>query len=397
MIPYNVSDRTITFFARGRPWSVGADHAGFDAIRAVLLAGDADPDILVALADVRTGVVEASQGQLEFVGDDLVYGGEVLHNVWVDKILGFKERNEAFDPVFRALEDLQRNPTPAARERLPLFVERSGLGFLPDGRIAAFKGVRASGYDVHSNTVFYAIGHTVSMDRALCDPDPAATCRAGLHLGAIDYIERHGYGWGDDRKMLLCAFWPRHAVAVPVDYKGGKLRVESLEVLDEVSKEYVDELLKNGTTVIRGYEPIEPEPDVYDMLEVGDWITVDDKGPYRINIARDQDGDRHVTYLDYWLDQYPVERDDPVEILESPPPIWLQVRGGSWVRVQDDPVLRDGLYEVSSLDDETQEEADQHRYTVNTPVGEVMVMNRSIVEVLDAGAAKGEIAGTAVV
>jgi hypothetical protein len=358
-LPNNISDLSITFFAKGRPHEIQRSHKNFDLVRSTIIdwnkgeRSDTDVESLITLADPKQALLVASGGRLEFQGNNIVYGGVALHNLWVDKILGFKDAGEDFAPIFLALEDLQKNPTPAARERLPIFVERSKLGFLPDGRIAAFKGVRDDFYDVHSGTVHYGIGKTVAMDRAACNANPDQTCSTGLHVGAIDYINNNGFGWqrGSDRRMLLTAFWPRHVVAVPTDYAGGKMRVEQLTVLDEVDKGYVTELLEKGTLMIRGYEidtpaaeaSAEPEAAKTDpsspagKAKVGDWIYVDgaenlDEGDYLVLAVEDTNGDAQRLTVKSGNDD-DVERvdDDAVSRILDEAPIWARAKVGDWV------------------------------------------------------------------
>jgi hypothetical protein len=367
-LPYNVSDQTLTFFARSRPYEVQRGHQHFDHIKGILTSWRQEPrtetdiDSLIALADPKEELTQASGGKLEFRGHEIFYGSTALHNLWVDKILGFRDAGMPHDPIFRALEDLQLNPTPAARERLPIFVERSKLGFLPDGRIAAFKGVRDNFNDVHSNTVNYAVGKTVSIPRAACNADPSQTCVAGLHVGAIDYIKDMGYGWGADRRMLLCAFWPRHAVAVPTDYRGGKMRVEQLEVLDEVDRKYVDELLNNGQLIIRGYEPSTNTAAAESGFtpastakatgpaaeaKPGDWIEVEgdselSDGEYLVVSVDDANGnEQRITVKTGTRDDEveAVDDDAVIEIL-SQAPVWFRAKVGDWITATGDMTPR---------------------------------------------------------
>lgn len=373
-LPNNITDLSITFFAGGRPHEIQRSHKNFDLVRSQILdwnkgeRSEADVTALINLADPKQELLAASGGRLEFAGNEIRYGGVALHNLWVDKIIGFKEAGEEFGPIFLALEDLQKNPTPAARERLPIFVERSKLGFLPDGRIAAFKGVRDDFYDVHSGTVHYGIGKTVAMERSACNANPDQTCSTGLHVGAIDYINKNGFGWnhGSNRRMLLTAFWPRHVVAVPTDYQGGKMRVEQLTVLDEVDKGYVTELLSKGTLMIRGYEidaptdsGVEPE-DAGDDIEgtedaaaktdpnspagkakVGDWIEISDDenledGEYlvtHVDDAADNGGQRLSVKTGTADDDYEDVDDDAVDSVLTEAPIWARAKVGDWVEV----------------------------------------------------------------
>lgn len=443
-IPMNISDNSVTFFAKGRPWTMASGHRNFDEVKRRLhvlndpsvTRYDGELDDLIGLVDIRPAITAASGGKLEFSGSDIVWNGERLHNVWVDKILAFKDKGEPFDPIFKALDDLMRNPTPEARERLPIFVEQSKLGFLPDGRICAFKGVRSDGYDIHTRTVLYEIGKTVSIERDKCELDPNVTCAAGLHLGAIDYIIKNGYGWSCDRKMMLCAFWPRNVVAVPTDYQGGKMRVCSLDVLSEVDKAYCDELLDSGRTVVRGYgqevEVLDRTKDIQvgDMVDVrgstvikdgryqverldirtilvrhsphdyklkwGDtivfrsWVNRSDVYPIKEEKPHAKIGDFIVYENDYddWVVEVVDTNDDQVKIIHAEdrtsewitrssiervitdPPRWLRTRAGDKVMIENHPWLKDGEFEVRSVDTSVIDFDDGDRVTVEYNAGE---------------------------
>ncbi|TXM69648.1 hypothetical protein [Methylobacterium sp. WL120] len=403
-VPHNISDLSITFFARGRPYEVQKSHRHFDAVRTLLLGWAAqertteDLDSLIALADPREQVRVASDGKLEFIGGQLVYAGQNLHNLWADKILAFRDAGEQYDPIFRALEDLQRNPTPSARDRLPIFVERSKLGFLPDGRIAAFKGVRENFNDVHSNTVNYAVGKTVAMPREACNANPDQTCVAGLHVGAIDYIKEMGYGWGADRRMLLVAFWPRHSVAVPTDYRGGKMRVEQLEVLDEVDRKYVDELLSSSTTIVRGYEnstntygassttpATTSSTEPFAQAKVGDWIYIEndsvlDDGTYLVMKVNHDTSDEFRLDVKTGPGEDEVDQpdNDAVVKIVDQVPAWFAAKVGDWVVIDssDHPQL------VTEIDERDVHPVDDSRLKVLSFDSEDWVSNSDVTELL---------------
>lgn len=249
MVPFHISDLSLTFFAQGRPYTIQSDHPNFDHIRKTLLLGDFESADLVALTDIKASITVASNGKLEFDGDGLLYNGTPIHNVWADKILLFRKEGLSFDPIFKALESLYRNPSFAARERLPLFVERSRLGFLPDGRITAFKVIKSNWHDSYTGTFDNSIGKLVEMPRADVDDDWQHTCSPGLHLGALEYIPTYGL-YKSDRRVVLCAFWPEDAVAIPKDYDGSKLRVCRYEVMSEVDKKFIADFVESHQTVV---------------------------------------------------------------------------------------------------------------------------------------------------
>jgi len=250
----HISDLTVSFFAKGKLHSVQSDHLNFNNIRNILLyfpLPEIDADELIGLADIKVAIQEAvatvaPELKLLFVADNIItYGESLLHGVWVDKILGFATQGLQFDPIFNALASLQRNPLESARERFPIFAERNQFGFFQDGRIGAFKAVRADLTDINSGTFDNSPGKTVEMPRAEVDDDPDQTCSTGLHLGALSYVKTFGHydNSSSSSRIVFCAFWPEDVVAVSTDYNGEKMRVCKYQVIEEVERSSVDEYL----------------------------------------------------------------------------------------------------------------------------------------------------------
>lgn len=384
-IPYNISDNDLNFFAKGRLHTVPSDHVNFATIRTRLLDGDEDRDELVRLADVRITLTEAAKGKLEIVGNTIMYAGQSLHGVWVDKIFAFMEKGENFQPVFNALENLMTNPTPEARQRLPIFVERNKMGFLPDGRIVALKVVRDTYKDVHSNTFDNSVGKVVEIPREICDADPNRTCSSGLHVGAMQYLPDFGL-YNRDRRVMLVAFWPADAVAVPIDYDGSKLRVCRYEVIDEMDKDGIEEFIGRNDTVVRGYTVETPVTPAYEQADIGWMIEVkgDDIVP---------DGEYEVTDVYYSTDEDCLEvevngrfirvRNDAVVRAWDPEddmPAWEQADIGWKVEIKGDQLVPDGVYEVEDTDDY---DYDEQRVTIRVGTRDVKVSNDAIVRAWD--------------
>lgn len=350
MIPYNISDLSLTFFTKGRPWDVPADNPNFIAIRDSLLSGTADPDEVVRLADTRIAIQEAAPGVLEVRGHEVYWNDQPIHGVWVEKILKFKDQGLPFDPIFLALQDLMKNPTPAAIERLPIFVEQSKLGFTPDGRICGFKYVRNDFRDKHSGTVLYSIGSTVSMPRERCDANPDQECSTGLHVGALEYVK--GFGGGNDR-LLLVAFWPHNAVAVPRDYGGQKLRVCEMDVLEELDRSAVDDFLNSNQTVVQVKAAEPPKPPAWKTAVVGD-VVVQLSDLLGAGVAKvvaidpEEDSDTRLKLEDEDCIKAWVDNDDVIEIVTDS--IFLKIKEGDRVRIQGDHELEDGIYRVETVD-----------------------------------------------
>jgi len=203
--------------------------------------------------------------------------------------MGFRSQGLPFEPIFKGLESLLRNPSMRARERFPVFAAVSGFGFLKDGRMGAFKAVRGDFTDIHSGKFDNSPGQNLSMPREDVDDDPEQTCSAGFHLGALSYVQDFGHITTNEattNKVVFCAFWPEHVVSVPVDYDGKKMRVWQYEVLEEVAPESVQEFLKAREFVINDHD------DVYDVDDVEDEPEdepEDDRSPYDKGFAHGHD------------------------------------------------------------------------------------------------------------
>jgi hypothetical protein len=252
-----ISDHTVTFFAQSRMFTIQSDHINYKTIRDQLIADPyAEAGPLIELADVKVALQNADPaGLLKFVGDALCYKDKELSlgGVWVQKILGYRAESLDFEPIFKGLDSLMRNPSMRARERFPIFAEISGFGFLKDGRMGAFKAVRANFTDIHSGQFDNSPGKTLSMPREEVDDDAEKTCSAGFHLGALAYVQEFGHistSSTNGNKVVFCAFWPEHVVAIPVDYDGKKMRVWQYEVLEEVAPESVQEFLRQREFVV---------------------------------------------------------------------------------------------------------------------------------------------------
>lgn len=405
-IPFTISNQSLTFYVKGKPYSVTKDQAAYAELKSKLQAtGDHDVEELLALVDVRKGLIRSSYGEIQIIGDEIIWRGQALHNIWVDRIFEFQAAGEPFDPLWNALRRLVTNPTPEAIERLPNFLERCKLGFLDDGRFVAFKGVKANYWDAHTgNTFRNMVGDKPSMDRAEVDPDPNATCSRGLHVGAPGYVGQY-YG-ATDQRIMLVAVAPEDVVCVPTDYNGEKMRVCAYEVIDEVDAEYRAELLSKIGTRVTGYttsvpDEVDPYPegdeaeDESEDLDEGDSDWDDPEADDSVKFAT---GDV-VEYEDLYATLYGVmvsdtkvrgldgDPNDPCEIVRVLDPGELTaavfVTEKALIRVEGDPLLRDGDYTVigySDDDADTQLDDDSKfwRVKVEGVDGGVPVTNSSI-------------------
>lgn len=85
MIASVVTDTSIFFIARGRPWTLAADHPAFKDVKERLAAGSVDEDELVRMTDVRVAVTDATEGRAVLSEDGLFLDGEQLAPAWQAK------------------------------------------------------------------------------------------------------------------------------------------------------------------------------------------------------------------------------------------------------------------------------------------------------------------------
>jgi hypothetical protein len=405
-VPFIITEKTISFFARQRMYNLSATAAEFGELRAALqtpIDQDHDLDVLVALCDVRHALALKSRGEIVFdeQTQTIVWQGQPLANIWVDKILDYRQLGEDYTPIWNALGRLVKNPTPEAVQRLPIFLERTALGFLPDGRFLAFKGVDNQFYSKHQavdgSRFRHLIGDVCEMPREAVDADPNVTCSRGLHVGAPGYVKQHYSGATD--KLVLCAVGPEDVVAVPTDYNGEKMRVCKYTVIDHLAQDYSDELLGSlRGTESHGYTHRETvveasTPNVergYDEVVVGDVIIYesdnsdrtfavvididnDDDTDYRINV-REPDGD--TTWVSDGMFEGVVAADD------IRPAMVACV--GALVRVEGHPIVRDGDYTIATINfdaneslEDYQDEGDDAFFRV-VPVGSRVTEDQSV-------------------
>ena len=255
-----ISDHTVTFFAQSRMFTIQSDHINYKTIRDHLIAEPyAEAGPLIELADVRVAIQNADpEGLLQVRRRRALVQGQASSAAsGSTKSWASARRVSPSSRSSRASKACSSNPSMRARERFPIFAEVSGFGFLKDGRMGAFKAVRADFLDIHSGKFDNSPGKVVSMPREDVDDDPEKTCSAGFHLGALSYVQNFGHittNGDTSNKVVFCAFWPEHVVAIPVDYDGKKMRVWQYEVLEEVAPESVQEFLKARSLIINPTE-----------------------------------------------------------------------------------------------------------------------------------------------
>jgi hypothetical protein len=205
-----------------------SDPERFAQVRKAVEADDVRKAFELA-GDGREAVGQSAGGFA--VRDDAVHHrGKLVPHQIAGRIVEVARERRDLTQLSRFLDRLAMNPDPAARDSAVEFMERNRLPVLADGRVLAYKRVKADFWDFWTGKLDNRVGKTVSMPRSQCDPDPCNPCSRGLHLCGYKYLGAYHGGQG---VVIAVAFDPRHFVAVPRN-EGEKARTCEYEVMFKI-------------------------------------------------------------------------------------------------------------------------------------------------------------------
>lgn len=253
MIPYILTDKSVTLMLGSKPAIVPSSHGKFDEIRDALRAGNDDVDFYRELIDIREAVASYMKGYVTIEDNVLSYNGRVIDTYLTRKIIAFMNSGEEglVEPLVAFLERLQLNPSYRAQQQLYQWIEAANLPITPDGHILAFKRVKKDYWDHKTGETFlHKVGAVLEMPRSECDEDPDRVCSSGIHFCSIDYLKKGPVGSSDDPVMIV-KIDPADVTAIPRDYDNTKGRCCRMEIVDEVDAEGMAEYF--GTITV--FEP----------------------------------------------------------------------------------------------------------------------------------------------
>ena len=252
-IPYTISDTTLSIIFKATPYAIPSDDERFHPL---IEAIDKDDHVTVQT------IMDAHKAKLAdvvgFLGDGVnveyryghVYINGVLDNgSAAARIIKLRQTGLPVKHLMAFLARLQKNPSFRAVTELYDFVERNQLPITPEGKIIAFKVVKANYYDIHSGTFDNSVGTRVMMNRNQVDENSEARCSNGLHICGQSYISQFGSVQRDTDRVMLVEIDPADFVAVPSDYNMAKARVCSYVVIDEMSREASAEFFNERSRV----------------------------------------------------------------------------------------------------------------------------------------------------
>jgi hypothetical protein len=194
------------------------------------------------LQEIPALVSAAKRIELFSKGNFVVQDGRVMINgvaapeVVSNKIIRFSNEGLPFQPLLKFAENLQSNPSFRAVNELYTFLEKNDHPLTESGNFIAYKRVRGSFKDIHSNTMDNSVGTLVEIPRNQVDEDSNRTCSHGLHVANWTYAHTQ-FASSDASSdiMLEVEVNPADVVAIPADYNNAKMRVCKYKVLGVVT------------------------------------------------------------------------------------------------------------------------------------------------------------------
>jgi len=170
-------------------------------------------------------------------GDQVLYRGEALHGLDVDRILEFSTIGIPSEGMIRFLENKFRNPSKRSIDELYKFLEHRGMPITPAGTFLGYKGVNSDFYSVsagkepllkgkrnETGQIYNGVGEEISLERRYVDDNFQNECSNGLHVGSLQYAATFG------SKVVIVEVDPADVVSVPYA-DANKLRVHRYKVV----------------------------------------------------------------------------------------------------------------------------------------------------------------------
>ena len=219
------SNLNITAFLNGRTYAVPHDFPTHAEAVAALKAQD--PAAFVSAVDAGERLRLRSKGTVTLQDGVVLFAGQQVHSVIVDRILVLVDAGFDVSPMTRFLENCLRNIEPRAIDELYLFLEANALPLTEDGWFLAYRRVDKDYLSIHANPDgtknSNKVGETCFMLRTTVDTDRDRTCSKGLHACSMTYLPHYGSASNGDRTMVV-KISPADVISIPSDYANQKLR-----------------------------------------------------------------------------------------------------------------------------------------------------------------------------
>lgn len=230
-VPYLIQGKNIILVIDGKSHTISKDtHISYGKIVDALKAQAWDD--LRDLVEPKKAIVNFGAGLVSIEGDKVFWRGSPFHNSLSTRMIEMYQDGFPIDPMIRFMENLMDNPSKRSVEQMYTFLEKNKLPITEDGHFLAYKRVRHSYKDKHSNTIDNSVGQVVTMERNLVDDNPDSYCSTGLHFCSESYLGHFG---SNCEPVMILKINPRDVVSVPKDYDGAKGRCCQYEVVGQVN------------------------------------------------------------------------------------------------------------------------------------------------------------------
>lgn len=235
---YIFMDGGLSLVLNDKPYSVHSSHPNFEEIKDKLRERKFEdiPDLIdmkkVVKAFVETHGVGDNEVEIDVDTNTVMYRGEVVHNVIVDRIFTLLDRHFTITPLIKFLGNLMRNPSKKAVDQLYTWMEKNGITITEDGFLVAYKRVNDNYKSFYDGKTDNSIGTTPSMPRNSVDDRSEVTCSTGLHFCCHSYLPQYCRGQG---RILMLKIDPADVVSIPIDYNYAKGRASRYFVAGELT------------------------------------------------------------------------------------------------------------------------------------------------------------------
>lgn len=259
-VNWMITDQNITVNYDGQTHIVPRTDALAD--RLIKAVREQRLDEIPMLVSTAKRIETFSQGNFVVQDGRILVNGVEAPPVLGNKIVKFSNEGLPYQPLVRFAERLQNNPSFRAVQELFTFLEKNDHPITENGCFIAYKRVRGTFKDIHSNTMDNSVGQVVTMPRNQVNEDSSQTCSYGLHVANWEYAHTQ-FASSDPATdiMLEVEVDPADVVAIPVDYNNAKMRVCKYKVLGVVDREHSSDvqLRVTGSSPAPVTDPTEEE------------------------------------------------------------------------------------------------------------------------------------------
>lgn len=236
-VSYLITDSNITVNFDGQTHIVSRTDSLAD--RLINAVREHKLDEIPNLVSAAKRIENFSHGKFLVKDGVIMINGVEAPSVLGNKIVKFSNEGLPYEPLVKFAERLQQNPSFRAVQELFTFLEKNDHPITEEGHFIAYKRVRSSFKDIHSNTMDNSPGSVVQMLRNQVNEDATQVCSHGLHVANWNYAHTQ-FASNDPATdiMLEVEVDPADVVAIPVDYNNAKMRVCKYTVLGVIDKEH---------------------------------------------------------------------------------------------------------------------------------------------------------------